>query len=53
MQVGDLVKYNNEWSALNDILGVVLGFCGHRLLVKVLTLDGMTLKFSINNLEVV
>ena len=53
MKIGDLVKYNNKWSAVNGTFGVVVGLGGGVNLMTVLGTCGRVFEFSINCLEVV
>ena len=53
MKVGDLVKSNNDWSALNGIMGIIVKFSERRLMVDVVTTNGDTYQFGVNNMEVV
>ena len=53
MKIGDLVKYNNEWSAIHGIVGVVVGFGTRRLMVSVLGTCGRVFEFGVNNLEAI
>ena len=52
MKIGDLVKYNNEWSAIDGILGIVVGFKSS-IRVSVLGTCGRVFEFGVNNLEAV
>ena len=52
MKVGDLVKYNNDWSALNGIMGIIVKISKNKM-VSVVTTNGDTYQFGVNNMEVV
>ena len=52
MKVGDLVKYNNDWSALNGIMGIIVKISKNRM-VSVVTTNGDTYQFGVNNMEVI
>jgi hypothetical protein len=53
MKIGDLVKYNNEWSAVHGLVGVVVGLGDAVNLLAVLGTCGRVFQFSVDCLEVV
>jgi len=58
MKVGDLIKYHNEWSAVNGALAVIVGFENQKAMVKVFclypsVLVGKPTKFGAINVEVI